>query len=278
MINRILKGNSGCLVELVETDKANHFVRKTSSSETYNHRLEQQVAKQIEFGKRGFKVPKIWNTGFSEKNCIYYEMEYVSGLKVSEYLNSSMPRSISNELLNLLEEMRISQGLNVNNSFVREQLQGHLSSKPSDHRLNAAVHFLEEFDWEAIESKECHGDLTLENLIVNEKGIYLLDFQDVTINCFSQDIGKLLFDLEWNWSARYTTSEKNSLVNYGNRFTLIRDIHTKFYKEFGNEFPNEISAFELFNAIRILPYIKDRESDKVVSEAMTTLMDRLKIT
>lgn len=235
------------------------------------------MAKQVKFLEAGFNTPNIWNSGMDGDGRLYFDMEYVPGLKIAELLSGSLPKGISNQLLLLLEQLEELETSTIQVSRIQEKLIQMEARGLKNEKEKAAINYLINFEWNSVLGKECHGDMTLENLIFNDRGIYLLDFQDVVAESVTQDLAKLFFDLEWNWSARYSTSEENNLVNFGNRISILRTLRLKYQQDLGDNYPLEVVVFQLFNVVRMLPYIKDNESDKVVTEALTSLLNRLKI-
>ena len=74
-------GLSGCKLELI----GSNILRKHSSSESYNKRLELQVKKQELFSTQVFRnveTPKVLSKGDS-----YFDMEYVTGRSFDEYFS-----------------------------------------------------------------------------------------------------------------------------------------------------------------------------------------------
>ena len=113
-----LEGRSGCKIELIRRDSS-YVVRKTSSSELYNKRLERQVEMQRQFNFKqnyiAFFSPKVINSGFNELGLFYFEMEYINGLKFSDYfssINSIRVREISNIFFNYFEK-NINESVNL---------------------------------------------------------------------------------------------------------------------------------------------------------------------
>ena len=74
-------GLSGCKLELINSN----VLRKHSSSESYNKRLELQVKKQELFSNQVFRnveTPKVLR-----KEDSYFDMEYVTGRSFDEYFS-----------------------------------------------------------------------------------------------------------------------------------------------------------------------------------------------
>lgn len=65
---------------------------------------------------------------------------------------------------------------------------------------------LETNEWRYMVLSECHGDMTLENMIIQDGEIYLIDFLDSFYNSWLIDVAKILQDADVLWS--YRTYEK----------------------------------------------------------------------
>ena len=81
MIKKLETGLSGCTLELINSNT----LRKHSSSESYNKRLDLQVKKQQLFSTqvyRNIETPKV----LSKENG-YFDMEYVIGRSFDEYFS-----------------------------------------------------------------------------------------------------------------------------------------------------------------------------------------------
>jgi len=140
-----------------------------------------------------------------------------------------------------------------------------------------AINYLRQYCWEDVKIQNCHGDLTLENLIVTRDGLHMLDFQDVSIETFSQDISKLRFDLEFGWSNRYEKNKTTLLNLHENRKKIMKIVNKVSIDNRGADFFEEVEAFEILNVLRVMPYARDIESDKILSKALLSLFARLEL-
>ena len=80
-MKKLETGLSGCKLELI----CSNILRKHSSSESYNKRLELQVKKQELFSNQVFRnveTPKVLR-----KEDSYFDMEYVTGRSFDEYFS-----------------------------------------------------------------------------------------------------------------------------------------------------------------------------------------------
>jgi thiamine kinase-like enzyme len=274
---KTLKGNSGCRIELLSDSSERFFVRKISSSIEYNERLENQIIKQEFFEAECFQVPKIFEKGRTNEGLVFFDMEFIPGKSLSEYMDGVLPNALIDDLLKLINQ--ISQ-LGNQPKYQKSSLVRIKAIAEGAARMNVdrkICNFLLEYSWDDLKAMHCHGDLTLENLLVTSNGMCMIDFQDAPIESLSQDISKLLFDIEFGWSNRHDVSKDRAISVYGNQLKVIKRINT-FIEDYPSaNFFEEITALQILNAVRVLPYIQDEESDKVVRKALDVLPERLGI-
>ena len=76
--------------------------------------------------------------------------------------------------------------------------------------MDKSLSYLRSFDFSFVPRSSCHGDLTLENIIVTTNNeLYLIDFLDSFYDSWMIDIAKLLQDLELKWSYRFSEDDSN---------------------------------------------------------------------
>jgi hypothetical protein len=119
--------------------------------------------------------------------------------------------------------------------------------------------------------KNCHGDLTLGNIIVNikEKKIILIDFQKTYNDNIIQDLAKIYQDFELNWTSRYFSSilQTRALIVYNS--ILNKD----FWKNLDKNLKTSLN-FEIYiTLLRILPYLK--ENDVITKNWLVKSFNRL---
>lgn len=274
---KTLKGNSGCRIELLSDSSQSFFVRKISSSIQYNERLETQISKQEFFEAEGFQVPKVFEKGKTHEGLLFFDMEFIPGKSLSEYMNGVLPNTLIDNLLKLISQI---YQLGNQPKYQKSALMRMKAIAESAARMNVdqkICDFLLEYSWDDVKATHCHGDLTLENLLVTSNGMCMIDFQDAPIESLSQDISKLLFDIEFGWSNRHDVSKEKAITFYGNQLKIIKRIDKFIGDHPSANFFEEITALQILNAVRVLPYIQDVESDKVVRKALKVLPERLGI-
>lgn len=274
MQNKRLIGNSGCRVELHHSKSNKTFVCKKSSDIAYNQRLQVQIDKQIDFKARGYLVPTIFEVGTDYEGLLFFNMEYIPGLKLSQVAENSISEKILADLNAILKRLAGEDLIAEPIHPVRKKLAELEIQLPSESHFKRCIEFLQIFQWEKVKRTKCHGDFTLENIIVNSKGIYLIDFQDVTTNSYLQDVSKILFDLEFHWSSRYRIESISKVNTFGNYRKILNMIDFSLGRF---EDRQTLEALKLLNILRIYPYLRDTESASVASNALIEISSRLGI-
>ena len=274
LVKQDLVGHSGCKLEVIENKKG-LFVIKTSKDIEYNKRLKYQYKKQKDYVGI-FKTPKIIYKNIDKEGLFFFKMEYINGLKLSDYIESAdknFLNMISKKFLSIIKE---SECYDKNAKdiilFKIKDLKTKISPPNyAKNILNNSIKTLEKYEWSKCIKSDCHGDFTLENILVKDKELYVIDFLDSFYDSWLVDMAKAFQDLECFWS--YRNYEKVSENLKTRIFTLkqliIDDI---LLMKNGKGYLITIYHFLLLNLLRILPYTKDlkiekylyKEIDKVV--------------
>jgi len=239
---RSLKGNSGCSIHLMSGDSL--FVRKTATSTAYSERLEQQCTKQRQFHSSILKTPKVITYGYNSGH-FYFDMEYVVGVKLSDYIYQNSISQVYPKLDAILEFIK------ANNTIEHQSTQTPIKEKLQSIQAHTEMRLAyESFEVDNVPVSYCHGDLTLENVIVAGDGsLYVIDFLDSYINSRLMDYSKLMQDLYLLWSWRSQTNVPLTKV------VLLRD-HLKESID-SVEFEKSYQLMRI-NLLRILPYIEKK--------------------
>lgn len=255
-----LGGHSGCKILLCEEDDNSTFVRKISSSQDYNDRLKQQAEKQKSFNSTVIKAPSVKATGYTEEGLFYFDMEYIQGITLAEYMNTieigkvrGLVEAIVNNMIAIGETTSSEP-----NIFIKkiESLEEKLLEK-NNGTINKALELLKMHDWSLFTKTKCHGDMTLENIIVKDNQLYLIDFLDSFYDCWILDVSTLLQDVQVLWSYR---KEKDININKLLRVIVFRDILLDEIKKHLGIHYIEVYYALLLKLIRIFPYTKDKET------------------
>ena len=252
-----LNGHSGCRVFLIEDGK-NIFIRKISSSPDYNARLMLQAKKQADFEGISVSAPKIYRTGFTPEALFYFDMEYISGITLAEYMKTiqvSSIRSVVKSLTLSITGSEHNSGVAADKAFSEKtaSLKDKLSASENT-AVHEALDMLAAHSWSNFCASPCHGDMTLENIIIKDGRLYLIDFLDSFYDCWILDAAALLQDVQIMWSYRQSEKDTNTAI----RLMIFRDIMTDMISEMaGGVFVAEAYYALLLKLLRIYPYTSD---------------------
>ncbi len=266
MIKKDLIGHSGCQLE-IEENKNGIFVIKTSKDKDYNQRLESQYNKQKNYVSNIFKTPKVFYIGTNSLGLIYFTMEYINGLKLSDYLETANREFLSRISKMICSEIRDTNIYDIEADNIILSKIKDLKTKIVDVPLYAisalqnALEVLERYKWDKCIKSSCHGDFTLENILIKEGDLYVIDFLDSFYDSWLIDIAKIFQDLECLWSYR---NYENISENLKTRILILKQmiIDDILLMKNGKYYLFTIYHFLLLNLLRILPYTKDEKTIK----------------
>jgi hypothetical protein len=270
-----LGGHSGCRILLFEGEQLkNPFVRKISSDINYNKRLKTQMKKQKDFKQGSVKAPLVLNDGYTDDGLYFFDMEYIQGITLAEYIKSLEVCKIHGLVDDIVSHIvpdtnsvsLITNTLAFNKKI--DKLSQELLPLNND-VVNDAIAVLKTHDWHEFKQSFCHGDLTLENIIVKGDQLYLIDFLDSFYDCWMLDVSTLLQDVQTMWSYR---KEEKININTLIRLIIFRDILIDDIKGKVGDLYVETYYALLLKLIRIFPYTKDQLTYDFLTEKTKSVL------
>ena len=153
-----------------------------------------------------------------------------------------------------------------------QSLRERLSSK-NNTVIDEAIELLQDHSWKNFRKSACHGDLTLENIIIKDNQLYLIDFLDSFYDCWLMDISTLMQDVQTMWSYRHQTEINiNTLL----RLIVFRDILMDKVKEISKADYIEVYYALLLKLIRIYPYTNDIDTYVFLNKKTKSIIDIIK--
>ena len=268
-----LSGHSGCEISLFRKDDG-FFVRKTAGRPDYNKRLRIQIAKQVGYKpaqNSNIRVPQVYKTGVQD-GVFYFDMEYLNCCTMAKYIETISIKGIATFIDWVVNELHISDSVVMpeTNEVFQHKIKSLYNNVPLEEIYVNALKRLEKFDFSEIPYSKCHGDLTLENILIDFRGdIYLIDFLDSFFDSWMIDVAKLLQDLELKWSYRHEEISSNLEL----RLAVARDNLIKYISDLpdGNKKVLQIYYILLLNVMRIVPYAKDDVTKDFLHNAIAKL-------
>jgi len=284
---RQLSGYSGARLYLMKKGST-WFVRKISQDAASNARLQIQCAKQRNWANipdRIIQCPQIYKDGFLE-GLFFFDMEFIQGLDGVSFLASAENSDIKRFCGKILDSFRFTSRIPVDqNSSSPDNLLSLYFHKlisvfeksqykfPLDLQAKLFLHLKEFSDIGHINSTLCHGDFTLENLIINNDGeIYACDFLDSPFEHYWQDIAKFLQDIEGEWYLRKNIPISRYVLSY---------IKHRIYTDIGEINPQYLKVHPVLLAInfaRIIPYAQNQEDYNFIISRVAFYYDHFKNT
>jgi len=122
--------------------------------------------------------------------------------------------------------------------------------KAADEEIRAQLDGIEQI---RVPVGECHGDLTLSNVILSHsKGLLLIDFLTTFLDSPLQDLAKLRQELIYGWSFRKLDSPLRTKGALFSRLAI-----PEYALHLQSLFPDASRIFEILCLARIGPYIRD---------------------
>ena len=272
-------GHSGCLVSLCAAE-GRYFVRKQSGSRNYNDRLSAQAAKQKRLASI-IDVPEIISVGSIEEFS-FIDMEYVHAMDFGTYLSSSSMAALADFSASILA--LISRFASVESGCIdSRRFEAKVGSVAAAVRRNplypwharvleAAVTELSTHSWAGIPRTECHGDFTLENMLIREDGsIVLIDLLDGELETAWLDVAKILYDLESGWSLRRRLWRGDLLAQDRLSLALCGFLHEEILAHVTAFCPGlraHLRPLQILSALRVLPYTSNKDEFARITSAI----------
>lgn len=271
----ILSGHSGCKVMLVEDDTRKKYVQKISANHDYNERLKAQCFKQRSFQNEYIFTPRVLESGINSEGLFYFNMEYIRGITLSEYMKTISVNKIQ-DIVDLIMHHYLKNNANTqkNNCNVQSIFLAKIMSTISkmeikNRNVEAAISLLKKYEYSNFGQSFCHGDLTLENIIVSNNKIFYIDFLDSFYDSWLLDVGKLLQDTQTFWSYRNDNKlDENLLI----RLMIFRDILLSELNKLNKDYVRDAYYALLLNILRIYPYTFDKRTLSFLNDKLDNVI------
>lgn len=272
---RDLGGHSGCRILLCEPDDGSEaFVRKISSTLQYNSRLKIQAEKQANHKNPHISTPLVLQAGTTEEGLYFFDMEYVRGITLSEYMKQIEIDKVGDLVKQIIAYIVVeaqSGGATAPQVFI-DKIHTLRNKLRYDENtiIQKALQMLQTHDWSHIPQSACHGDMTMENIIVKGDRLYFIDFLDSFYDSWVLDLGTLMQDAQVMWSYRFI---KPTDINTVIRLMVFRDIMLdSIKKQWHDAMIQEVYYALLLKLIRIFPYTKDKLTYTFLTQKTESVM------
>lgn len=170
-------------------------------------------------------------------------------------------------------EISKEQQEKVKNVFDKKIADLHNKLYGNNKIVDQALCLLEKHDWSKLVPSQCHGDMTLENIIVKNDRLYFIDFLDSFYDSWFLDIGTLLQDVQVMWSYRFQNEVSMNTVL---RLIVFRDLLLDEIRKLDIAYVLEIYYSLLQKLIRIYPYTTDELTYNFLNEKTSIVLTNIK--
>jgi hypothetical protein len=263
-----LTGHSGAVVLLIH-EPGHSFVRKRAGAAEQNIRLQAQCRKQQAQFESGLKLPRVISSGMAG-GLFHFDMEYIAGASVAhECLGGHLPDSagLATALRQFIGRYAQTAGTPIAPASFQDKLRAILAKCRGNKvvwtmlpALDAGLRRLAAQDWRGIPQSDCHGDLTLENILVHRGAYSFIDTDVPELESFVMDVGKLLQDVIGLWCLRHLALTAPGTVQYLNAQLSLARLRVTLQNALAEFLPatgNISSALAMLNLMRALPYCRD---------------------
>jgi aminoglycoside phosphotransferase len=255
---------SGADVFLTTVDGEHWFVRKTAQQRQMSERLRRQAKKQAKFLDRSETVlhaPRILRDGEIEGRY-FFDMEFARGFDGVSYLRRASYDEViafGRRLCRYLETAAHSPPLRESEQAALFDVAYEKVCEVQDKTgLISEATLAELFlilgqlrHLETLPPSLCHGDLTLENMVVGGDGeIWAVDFLDSPFEHYWQDVAKIHQDLAGGWYLRNQAAVSQCVLDYLSRCLL--EAAARLHEAYCGVH----AVLMAMNFVRILPYAR----------------------
>jgi hypothetical protein len=240
-------------------DGAAYYVKKIAKDLDYNVRLKAQCKKQKEYKSNIFKPVRVKNEGFGSDGLFYFTMEYINGITLADSMQNielSRIKDIAEMFLSMIPII-IEPDPKAPSVFRKKAKKLAIELGKDIGGRGEGLKDILDYSWDYISHSPCHGDLTLENIILANGEVYLLDFLDSFYDSWLIDLAKVFQDIDTYWHYRKMETKN---VNLNIRLLILKNtmVERIMLRSDGDRIMDSLYHVLLINLFRIVPYTKDK--------------------
>lgn len=233
-----LHGSSGSKLLLIEENNQK-IVRKINN-------IYRNLERFKSLSDLDLKFPKIFNV---EEN--YYDMEYISGLSIKNYLLTGSLNNLIYFLINTINQLS-KNSFNKDYTEIYNKKLTDIDFKSFTFSKNELIDKLPKI----LPCSNYHGDLTLENIIYNTQTnqFYLIDPLTTEYDSYVFDLAKLQQDIKCKWFIR------NDQIYLESKLNVLSEFLEKNFSYYNNNY------ILILMLLRVLPYTTDKDQIFIINE------------
>ena len=266
-----LKGHSGAQLTLIEAAGA-IYVRKSATRPAQNARLAEQCRKLQTAREAGLPCPAVYQTGEAD-GCFFFDMAFVPGETLAHAILSGKELhwpGLITQITALLSRLRATAADDIPEQAFHDKLRGILGQCRDNPAAVGEVAAVErimdrllEMPWTDIPQSLCHGDMTLENMLLRQdNSLVFLDFDVPEHSSWQLDIGKMYQDVIGHWCLRNLALAQPDSMELLNAQVAMARTETALAPAIGAMVPggrDRLAQLASFHLTRTLPYARSAD-------------------
>lgn len=273
-----LKGHSGARVAYHAAGRRG-FVRKTAARPAANERLMAQAEKQRQLHMLALPFPRVLSQGMNADGCATFDMEYLPGRSVADaVINAAVFDAAT--LVRTVQRMTWlfahGTGAALPARLFRDKIES-IAATCSDDAIGGSAAQLLALGWDGIPESPCHGDLTLENILLTTGStVGLIDCDETFASSWWLDFGKLFQDIDGHWCLRGLYAPGAPAVRRINAMQKLEALGTVFRALAARcdpALPARLPQLAALGLLRAAPYAKDDQTKLFLQARIAHLLE-----
>lgn len=271
----VFHGHSGADVRL---HTASGIVRKTAAAPAVNARLFAQAEKQRHLFMLGLPFPRVLAERLDAQGRAQFDMQYLPGRSIADAViqaGAFDPATVLKSVERMVWLFAPAAGGTVPAHLFRDKI--HTIAKDSGDAVKKASARLAICDWTGIPQSPCHGDLTLENMLITTvRTIAFIDCDEPWVSSYWLDFGKLFQDIEGHWCLRrlYTADVPSpARVNAIQKLAPLGRGFRDLAATTDAALPARLPQLAALGLLRAVPYAQDEASIAFICQRIAHLLD-----
>jgi hypothetical protein len=272
----LFHGHSGARI-VFHADKG--LVRKTAAMPAANARLKAQAEKQRRLFLLGLPFPRVLAERIDKAGCAEFDMQYLPGRSVADAVAQAAildPVVIARSVERMMWLFAPYAGAALSPQLFQDKIKSVAAGGGEQVRQAAAR--LAALDWRGIPGSPCHGDLTLENmLITTARTVAFIDCDEPWVSSYWLDFGKLFQDIDGHWCLRRLYAPQSPQSQRINAIQKLEPLGRAFRALAGktdSALPARLPQLAALGLLRAIPYAKDEDAIAFICRRIAHLLDR----
>ena len=255
------------------------LVRKTAASPAANARLLAQAEKQRRLFMLGLPFPRVLAERTDAQGCAQFDMQYLPGRSLADAVNQAAafdPVAVVKSVERMMWLFAPAAGLPLAPGLFLGKIHA-IAADASDEVRQAALR-LSACNWHGVPESPCHGDLTLENmLITTAKTVAFIDCDQAWVSSYWLDFGKLFQDIEGHWCLRRLYAPEipqSQRVNAIQKMEPLRRAFRALAARTDTVLLERLPQLAALGLLRAVPYAKDPDTITFICKRIAHLLDK----